>query len=65
MNFLVDLIPEKARKYLYGALTFLSTVYAIWVASNGDWVQFSVSLVTALVTALATANTKPKETPQT
>ena len=61
MNYLVDLIPAKYRKYLYAVLSAAVTVYGIWQAVEGDWTQFSVSLVTALTGVLATANTNAPE----
>lgn len=57
MGSLVDLIPAKYRKVLYGVLAFALAVYAIWRAVEGDWTQFAVSLTTSLVNVLATANT--------
>lgn len=66
MNELVKLFNTRVRKYVYAVSTAGLALFALWQASNGDWVQFSVAVVTSLVTALATANTKPEpqETPE-
>lgn len=64
MSFLIDLIPAAARKWLYGVLSFAAAVYAVWQGVDGDWRQFVIALVTALVGSLATANTNaPQNTP--
>lgn len=61
MNYLVDLMPAKYRKYLYAVLSAAVAVYGIWQAVEGDWTQFTVSLVTTLTGVLATANTNVPE----
>lgn len=57
MEYLIDLIPAKYRQYLYAVLSATVAVYGIWQAVEGDWTQFTVSLITALTGVLATANT--------
>lgn len=57
MNFLIDVIPPKARRYVYGVLSLLALAYASWEAAGGDWRTALTSLVGAAVTALAHANT--------
>ena len=57
MKYLVDLIPAEYRRYLYAVLSAAVAVYGIWQAVEGDWTQFTVSLVTSLTGVLATANT--------
>lgn len=56
-NPLADLIPAKARKYVYGIVALLALGFAAWQASEGDVQTFIGSLITALVTALAASNT--------
>lgn len=56
MNALIDIIPAKARKYLYAILAAALAVYAIWQAVDGDWTQFSVALTTAVVNIMAAGN---------
>jgi hypothetical protein len=63
MKPLVDLIPAKARKYVYAVLSAAVAVYGLWQASLGDWTQFAVALVTALVGLMATANTSTTPAP--
>lgn len=57
MNFLVDIIPPKARRYVYGGLSLLALIYGAWQAAGGDWRAALTSLVTSAATALAHANT--------
>lgn len=57
LGLLIDFIPAKQRKIVYAVLTVAVTLYGVWQGFDGDWGQFAVSVVTALVTALATANT--------
>lgn len=59
MNALIDLMPAGARKYVYALLSAAVAVFGIWQASQGDWIEFSVALVTTLVALMATANTSP------
>lgn len=60
---LIALVQEQLQKiplairqkvYSYGAI--LASLYAIWVASNGDWDTFWKSLVATAVGVLARAN---------
>lgn len=66
LKFLIDLIPAKARKYVYAILTIVVFIYGVWQAAGGDWGQFIVSLVTSAVGTLATANTDvdPEDRPE-
>jgi len=57
MTYLIDIIPARARKYLYAALAAALAVYGIWQATEGDWTQFSVALTTAIVNIMAASNT--------
>ena len=57
MEYLIDLIHANYRRYLYAVLSATVAVYGIWQAVEGDWAQFTVSLITALTGVLATANT--------
>lgn len=63
LSLLIDLIPAKQRKILYALLTVGVTLYGVWQVADGDWGQFIVSAVTALVGTLATANTNVKPAP--
>lgn len=66
LKFLIDLIPAKARKYVYAILAIAVFVYGVWQAADGNWGQFIVSLVTSAVSTLATANTDvgPEDRPE-
>lgn len=57
MNFLIDAIPAKWRRYVYGVVSLLAFAYSVWQASDGDWRTALTSIVGAAVTALAHANT--------
>lgn len=57
MSMLTDLIPAKARKYVYAIAALLAFAYGVYSACDGDWTKFGTSLVVALVNALAHANT--------
>lgn len=57
MKFLVEIIPPKWRRNVYGVLTLAAVVYGTWQASDGNWKTTLTSLISAAVTALAHANT--------
>lgn len=57
MQFLVDIIPPKARKYVYGAAALVLAGYGVWQAANGDWRALIAALIGGPVAALAHANT--------
>lgn len=56
MNPLTDLLPPKARRYVYAGAAFASAVYGVWQAVDGDWHQFAASLLASVVSALAGSN---------
>ena len=60
MNPLVDIIPAKARKYVYAAAALLGLIVTVWQASDGDWKTALVSLAGTALTTLAHANTTPE-----
>lgn len=57
MNILVDIIPAKWRRAVYGVLALAALVVTVWQASDGDWKTALISLVGSAVTTLAHANT--------
>jgi hypothetical protein len=59
MNILTDVLPPKARKYAYAALTIGSIALGVYKASNGDWLEFSAGLLTALGFGTAASNVHP------
>ena len=58
MNLLTDVLPAKARKYVYAALALAAIVLGVWQASDGDWLLFAANLLGALGFSTAASNTK-------
>lgn len=58
-NVLTDVIPVRARKHVYAALTLAAIVFGVYQASDGDWRSFVGGLIVALTTATAASNTHP------
>ena len=56
-NPLTDVLPAKVRRYLYAAAFLAAWVFAIYQATQGDWKQFTGSLLAGLVPLLAASNT--------
>lgn len=61
MNVLTDVIPAKARRYVYAVVTLAALIWGAFEASQGDWRVFVGSVITALVTATAASNTSTHE----
>lgn len=59
MNPLIDVIPAKARKYVYALITLAAVVWGVYEASGGDWQKLVGGLIVALTTATAASNTAP------
>lgn len=57
MNPLQDVLPAVVRKYLYAALFVGALCFALWQASEGDWLTFVGSLLTSLLGLMASSNT--------
>jgi hypothetical protein len=60
-NPLFDVIPAKARKYVYAVLALAAIVFSAYQASNGDWAQLVGGLIVALTGATAASNTAVEE----
>lgn len=56
MNPLYEVMPAKARKYVYALLSLAALVFAVYQASDGDWALLVGGLITALTTATAASN---------
>jgi hypothetical protein len=56
-NPLTDLIPSRARKYVYGLAALAGLVFSLYQASEGDWETFAGSMFATLVPLLAASNT--------
>ena len=56
-NILEDVVPAKARKYVYAFITVAALAFGAWQASEGDVTVFIASLLAAATTLVATANT--------
>lgn len=61
---LTDLIPAKARKYVYAVLFLAAFGYGLWQANDGDWNQVIAAALPILVGALAVSNTDVVPDPQ-
>lgn len=64
MNPLVDVLPATLRKYLYAILFLGALVFGIYQASDGDWLLFVGSLLTALLGLMAASNTGSNPPPR-
>ena len=63
-NPLYEIIPAKARKYVYGLAFLAGLLWTLWQASEGDWKEFVGALVATLIPLLAASNTAVKSPPQ-
>lgn len=61
MNPLFDIIPARARAYVYAAVALLMIAWGAWQAADGDWKVAVGALVTTLTAALAHANTNKED----
>jgi len=61
-NPLTDVIPTRARKYVYALLSLAALVLAGYQATNGDWTQFAIYIVGALTGATAASNIQSRDT---
>lgn len=58
-NPLTDVLPSKARKYIY-ALAFLGLLlYSAWQGAEGDWAEAIGAFLTAFVPLMAASNARP------
>ena len=66
MNVLTDVIPAKARKYVYAVIALASLVWGVYEASDGDWQKFVGGLIVALTSSMAASNThaEPTDAPE-
>lgn len=61
-NPLDDLIPAKHRRRFYAIGTLALLVVGSYQAADGDWVEFSILVLTAIFgTGMAASNTHPEE----
>ena len=56
-NPLTDVIPAKARKYVYAGAFVVASGFAVYQATEGNLVEFFAGLVAALVPGTAYSNT--------
>ena len=56
MNPLTDILPAKARAYVYAALFVAALFLAAYKAADGDWVTFAGALLTSLIGGTAASN---------
>lgn len=50
-------VPARVRQIAYAVMFVAALAFSAYQASEGDWLVFSGSLVTALLGALAASNT--------
>ena len=60
MNPLTDVLPPKARKNAYALLTLASIALGVYKATNGDWLEFSVGVLSALGFGTAASNVQAR-----
>lgn len=60
MNPLIDVLPAKARKYVYALLALAAIALGAYKASQGDWLEFSGLLLGSLGFGTAASNTHPE-----
>lgn len=58
-NPLVNVLTPRIRGVLYAALFVAALVFSIYQASDGDWLVFIGSLITALLGLVAASNVSP------
>lgn len=56
-NPLTDVVPAKARKYVYALAFVVANGYAVYQATQGDWAEFVAALTASLVPGTAYSNT--------
>lgn len=56
-NPLTDVLPAQARKYVYAVAFLIATGFAVYQATEGNWVEFFAALSAALVPGTAYSNT--------
>lgn len=61
MNPLADILPPQVRRVLYAILFVAGLLFTLWQASQGDWVEFTGSLIASLLGLLAASNTPAPE----
>ena len=61
MNPLIDVLPPRARKYAYAALSLAAVVYGAYQTANGDWGQVAISVIGTLTGAVAASNVNSDE----
>lgn len=60
MKVFTDIIPAKARKYVYGFAALGLLLFGAWQAADGNWSVAAGSLLGSLVNALAHGNVTDK-----
>ena len=63
-NPLTDVLRPEWRKTIYAVVFVLALLFSLWQAAQGNWVEFTGSLLGALVNLLAASNTPAPEVVQ-
>jgi hypothetical protein len=58
-NILAELLPRRARLWLYVIVFFVLLGLGSWQAAEGDWLVAVVAFLTALAPLLAAGNVNP------
>lgn len=61
MNPLTDILPARARRYVYAVLALAALVLAAYQATEGDWLAFAAYLIGALTGGTAASNITPSD----
>lgn len=58
-NLLEDYAPAKVRRAVHSLLLLVAALVSIYLAVDGDWEQFALSLIATIYAAANKANTAP------
>lgn len=61
-SLLHEIIPPKARKYVYAVMALAVILWGIYEASQGDWGQFAGGVAVMLTGLMAASNTPDDHT---
>ena len=56
MNYILKMVPARARQWIYALLSAALVVWGIWEASSGEWKAFALSLAGAVTAEMALLN---------
>lgn len=62
-NPLTDVLPDRARKYVYAIFALAAIGVGAWQAADGDWLVFAALVLGALGFTTAASNTPAQPPP--